>query len=225
MASKGRELRRSGKLKSTAIVGESLSATFQILNDSQTLGSVGHTTYHTSTYLVEDSHARISALPEKEPVLVDIDLDCGLRCTELFAKYDQSSLSWKMLQRCFLEDSEKFLETWPARGSMRNGLCYAPKTSVPPHERARLFAVAYSNKSDGQERLGNFLDGTRQVFATDHRQRVPIWLQAPYPAAGVGNGLSRRMDYRQRVECVGNAIVPQIAEFIGKRIVGEVERQ
>lgn len=88
-----------------------------------------------------------------------------------------------------------------------------------PHERARLFAVAYSNKGDGEARLGSFLDGTRQVFATDHRQRVPIWLQAPCAATGVGNGLSRRMDYRQRVESVGNAIVPQIAEWIGNRLL------
>lgn len=87
-----------------------------------------------------------------------------------------------------------------------------------PHERKRFFAIAYPNGQYGQERMGIKPEWQGALFAEDHRQRLPIWLQAPDCAAGMGDGIPAGLDYRERAEAVGNAVVPQIAEWIAGRI-------
>ena len=87
-----------------------------------------------------------------------------------------------------------------------------------PHLRERLFVLAYSDEINGQERLGSKSDGPRTIFAGSDCERFPIWLQAADRFAGVDDGLSARL-YLNRGGSLGNAVVPQIAEWIGRRIV------
>ena len=51
-------------------------------------------------------------------------LDYGASLPELLAKLDRVSQSWKTQQRCFVEGLATFSGTWPASGTMQNGIAY-----------------------------------------------------------------------------------------------------
>jgi len=76
----------------------------------------------------EDSHAPISQMPTKAKQecleLMENEVDCGLKCLGLFAKFDQESYSWKMCQTFLNLGLESSWETWPQSGIMRNGACW-----------------------------------------------------------------------------------------------------
>lgn len=90
------------------------------------------------------------------------------------------------------------------------------------HQRKRAFLLAYDNKIYGQARLGYILD-QKKVFATGREECQSAWLQAPSDFIGVDDGIPSGA-YRHRVEMLGNAVVPQVAEFIGKMIM-EIENE
>ena len=103
-----------------------------------------------------------------------------------------------------------------------------------PHRRERLFIVAYSNRVDWfdgghHERFDGV--GARCEFNSSARSckdggDVLRWLVQAYKAfnwsahhPGTGrkiDGIPNRVD---RLRGLGNAVVPDIAEFIGRRIV------
>lgn len=86
-----------------------------------------------------------------------------------------------------------------------------------PHQRARLFIVAYPHQIDGEAGLGVEQNRTASIFTGSTGQCLPIWLQTADRFIGVDDGLPARL-YRPRVEALGNSVVPQIAEWIGKKI-------
>ena len=87
-----------------------------------------------------------------------------------------------------------------------------------PHRRERCFIVAYANGEHGKAWMGHEQNGPQEVFRSDLEQRIPIRVQAADHFIGVDDGVSGRA-YRLRGQCVGNSVVPQIAEWIGRRIV------
>ena len=58
------------------------------------------------------------------------DQDFSTNSCESFAWWDQSTLSWRTLQRCLLEGWIKFSERLPRMGTMRNGKLYQRKAWV-----------------------------------------------------------------------------------------------
>jgi len=79
-----------------------------------------------------------------------------------------------------------------------------------PHTRERVFLVAYPEGQRGLQR------GWVQWNAFREAQRhLYQWSSESLPAR-VADGIPNRMD---RVHACGNAIVPQIAEWIGRRIL------
>lgn len=88
------------------------------------------------------------------------------------------------------------------------------------HKRERLFIVAHSD-SDGLQ--GRFVQQLQQavesIEALDNRRHWPT-VSEPF-GAGSHHGIPDRVD---RTKALGNAVVPQVAEWIGRRIV-EVERE
>ncbi len=87
-----------------------------------------------------------------------------------------------------------------------------------PHTRERICVVAYAHTSNGQTRMGTEQNWPQKIFPSSVGERLPIWLQAANRFIGVDDGLSAAT-YRNRAGTLGNAIVPQIAEWIGRRIM------
>lgn len=56
----------------------------------------------------------------------------GPESSQPFASYDPDSSSWRTSQGTFPWGSDEFSETWPKRGTTRNGHAYALPTSAPP---------------------------------------------------------------------------------------------
>jgi DNA (cytosine-5)-methyltransferase 1 len=88
-----------------------------------------------------------------------------------------------------------------------------------PHTRRRLFVVAYPHGSDGFPRMGAVLHGPGQVSKRHHRasawrDRVDEVLEATGSDARDTDGLSVEM-----VRALGNAVVPQVSEYIGLQLM------
>ena len=105
-----------------------------------------------------------------------------------------------------------------AAGYDAEWLCVEARDVGAPHERDRLFLVAYPDEGDGQAGMGHLAHRSRPILAGDHPQRADFWLQAPREALGMDDGIRGRA-YERRVGAIGNSIVPQIAEWIARRIL------
>ncbi len=81
-----------------------------------------------------------------------------------------------------------------------------------PHRRERVFIVAYANSLRLQGRVCN---GTRQRIKAS--PETTFWGNVPEPViSGGNNGVPDRMG---RSKGCGNAVVPQVAEYIGRMIM------
>lgn len=84
-----------------------------------------------------------------------------------------------------------------------------------PHPRRRLFAVAHAHENGKPVRA---LDAQAPVVpssASDHRDG---W-QPTAADVGADDGLPHRLD---RLRALGNAVVPQVAELVGRRLMTAV---
>lgn len=95
-----------------------------------------------------------------------------------------------------------------------------------PHSRKRLYLVAYPNGQLREERegLGTVEDWEETVFGAAPKERPRIWLQAPDSIARMDDGVSREL-YEPRATAVGNAVVPAVAEWIGRQVIEHHRRQ
>ncbi len=90
-----------------------------------------------------------------------------------------------------------------------------------PHVRRRVFLVAYSHRFNGRERLRDTLARAfRQIQTIDGlesaRAGSRAQLENPSGLYGGSDGLPNRME---RNRAIGNAVVPQIPELIGRAIL------
>lgn len=83
-----------------------------------------------------------------------------------------------------------------------------------PHHRARVWLVGYSNRDCEPD----FTFDDEVAGVPELRESVRDW---PNPPRGlrVGDGIPHRMD---RTRALGNAVVPQVAEAIGRMIVASL---
>lgn len=91
-----------------------------------------------------------------------------------------------------------------------------------PHERARLFIVAYSHEMYGQAWLGHKSVGKAKIFRSCPEGRDEFWIQAPPRTVRVDDGISKGL-YSDRVAALGNAVVPIVARFIGHQILKAIQ--
>ncbi len=85
----------------------------------------------TPTSSAEDFPAKILASQVKEPPLPERVQDYGDLCAEPFAWYDPNTHLWRTWRRCASEGWERFCETWPRAGMIRNGIAYRRLPLVP----------------------------------------------------------------------------------------------
>jgi DNA (cytosine-5)-methyltransferase 1 len=119
--------------------------------------------------------------------------------------------------------------TWAAeitRGL--EGLGYAVSRPVitaagvgAPHLRRRVFFVA---NRDGK-RLAIPGPGGPPAAERDARRAADgnPWLAALPGILRVDDGLPGRVDRRRRIQCLGNAVVPEMAEWIGRLILDAIQ--
>lgn len=77
------------------------------------------------------SLAKTLARPVLARALRDLDLAYGGKPSELLAKYDRSSCSWKIAQGSLLGESLSFPEPWPKAATIVDGCLYRLPWSVP----------------------------------------------------------------------------------------------
>ena len=84
-----------------------------------------------SMSFAEDSLVQTSPMPIKANQecreSMEIEEGYGLKCLELFAKFNQESCSWKMCQIFLNLGLEMSWETWPQAGIMQDGVCWVAK--------------------------------------------------------------------------------------------------
>jgi DNA (cytosine-5)-methyltransferase 1 len=145
----------------------------------------------------------------------------------------RSGLWWEMLRAiCMVRPRYALLENVAALlnrgmgevlGSLaENGYdaewdCLPASEFGAPHERDRVFALAYPNEEYGEKGMGYFQDQAA-VFAGSRRSGYGPWLQTTPADCGVDDGLPAGL-YSSRVGGLGNAVCPPVAEWIGRRIM------
>lgn len=90
-----------------------------------------------------------------------------------------------------------------------------------PHERERIFILAYSHEINREAGMGNLENWPKPIFAGRDIPSLPIRLQAASQFIGVDDGLPAGV-YRHRVGGVGNSVAPFVAEFIGLHILAHM---
>ena len=98
------------------------------------LGDIKKVDWKFRICFAEASHANLSALPAAGRGMGTTD-GYGQSSYEPFARYDQSTHSWRMYQGCSQltmgDLPDEFSGTWPRQGMIRNGIAYRPRMSEP----------------------------------------------------------------------------------------------
>ena len=67
----------------------------------------------------------------------------GQKRLKSFAQFDPSTHSWKTFQRCWLVNTfDAYLQTWPKKGSIQNGVCWEALTTGAISDGKRLWILA-----------------------------------------------------------------------------------
>jgi hypothetical protein len=123
------ECEQSPSAKSTHTADESSQSTGQACPATET--SANSATRQQQMLFAADSPVRTSALRGEVPDWPAIAAAYGQSSPELLAKYDPASQSWKTFQCSWVEDLDKFSETWPRSGMTRSGTAYRLPPLVP----------------------------------------------------------------------------------------------
>jgi len=115
-------------------------------------------------------HAKTSLPQEREQGSRESEAECGEKWRGSFTKYDPNSFSWKTHQCSLLGDLDKFSETWPKWGLMRNGECWelpmlAHHTSEI--ESGSLLPTPLKSDWKGANKNSSFDSRNRQYIAWD----------------------------------------------------------
>ena len=179
-----------------------------------------------------------------EPEQIDVDLICGgFPCKQTStgaAMHNKrsgldgkdSSLWWEMLRvveeikpKMVVVENVAGAKTWSseiAGGLASAGYAVAEVRVAAcefdaPHERRRLFFVADIDR----ERLSVAWSPGSSTVKSHERAGIARghWTAGGNQFLRMADGLSSRVDRRERIERLGNAVVPQVAEWIGRKLV------
>ena len=113
----------------------------------------------------------------------------------------------------------RILADLAALGFDAEWFCLSAQACGAPHRRERLFIVAHADSERQQERdaasgVGNSGQYTGRIDK-GWREGKTWWRREP-DVGRVAHGVPSRVD---RLRCLGNAVVPQVAYEIGRRIM------
>ena len=125
---------------------------------------------------------RTFQVQEKEKELVENKVDCGMKCVESFAKYDQDSASWKTAHYSLFGGLTKYLGTWPRWGTMQNGECLERTKSdsltnvnvsglLPTPLKGEGIGWKRTSKKNPRQSIINILNGGHQFQLI----YIPLW--------------------------------------------------
>lgn len=99
-----------------------------------------------------------------------------------------------------------------------------------PHNRERVYIVAYPAGIDGQSRdcveqsgggrTSFTVGGLSRLAVHQRRGQASEWMAREPSVDRLANGIPRQVD---RLRGAGNAVVPQVAEHIGRQIIAHAE--
>jgi hypothetical protein len=94
--------------------------------------------------------ARTSVFPTNtEQESLGSEVGCGSTCTELLARFDLNTFSWRTAQHSLFGGLEPFSETWPVSGMMQNGMCWERTTQGRSTNESEYGFLPTPLKSDG----------------------------------------------------------------------------
>ena len=121
----------------------------------------------------------------------------GHTCEQPLANYDRNTRSWRTLEGISLWGDYKSLESLPKSGMTRNGVLYQQEDWVPAINVSGSSLWPTPTARDGKG-------------ASGHKSL----------ARRMAHGVSKRMD---KLRGLGNAVVPQVGEYIGRLITTSLD--
>ncbi len=218
MDSSAPEWNAGGKLKSTRIVKKCSPNTGPTSDAGMTCEPFRRLPpkIGPSMSFVEGSRVRTSVMQESGQALKASDQGSGLNTRGSFARYDRESSSWRTSQRCL--DAMGGAE-WFCLPASDIGACQI---------RDRVFVVANNAERGIQELLTSESNGDAPFVAARRlrslEERAKSWngsMDVVPRMVRATHGISRRMDDARAMQ-LGNAVVPQVAEYLGRRIITAV---
>ena len=201
---------------------------------------------HTQTCGVPDSLARTSLRPAAASGYAANVAAYGRPSVASLGSYDLATRSWRTFQRCFIEDWERYSETWPRSGMTRSGTAYQLPPLVPLTEETESGLWPTPTVKGNQHNRRGLTSKSGDGLATAVRWATPTardWRSekrapgkrekrmqesrgifaavsgqwAVEPNVGrMAHGVPARVD---RIKALGNSLVPQIAEAFGRAIM------
>lgn len=208
---------------------ESLKSTGQVSIENATFAAAEVTTLSASTLSAAVSHAKTFRMPDSGQVLMANEADCFLKPFAWFDNSNRELLCWRTWQRCLLEDWTEFSGRWPRSGLMRSGIAYRqpplvrrilangfsfwPTPTATDGRRARLKLESLQKKLPSQKQDLAIWARTGKLVG-NHSGRMRMLPESN--AWRMAHGIPESMD---RLRGLGNAVVPQVAEWIGSQVV------
>ena len=131
-------------------------------------------------------------------------------CVEVLKARMRDGLLGRGMDRVAAEVASSFYDI--------QGDCISAHAFGSPQVRERLFLIAYRDAINGEAGVGYKPNGQKPIFTNGDPKCSEIWVEAADKAARMDDGIPGEL-YRQRVEVLGNAVVPQVAEYVGERLI------